>query len=269
MKLMVKASHIASFLGVALSGPDIWVTGACSSRSPEPEKIGFCTPYMVSLGILGRIKEFSKRNPFLLLAPLGVCLDCCSVLNVENPRLAFARVIAKFFSTPDDKGIAPTAIIKNCVRVGTGARIKDYAVIGSEGFGFEIDEHGHPVRIPHIGGVQIGDDVEIGACTVIARGTIDDTIIGDHVKIDDRCFVAHNVRIGNDSLVIAGAEISGSVHVGKSCWIGPNACIREGLKIGDRSLVGIGAVVVKDVPENVIVAGNPARIMRQRYEDNE
>lgn len=267
MKLMVRASEIAKFLGTILQGPDLWVTGPCMLNAPVPERYAFIDDYRASLGANG-ITEFMKRNPMLLIAPEGFEIETGSVVHVIKPRLAYARVTAQFFAQPHP-GIASSAVLHKCVRIGTNVRVKDYAVIGQDGFAFEPDESGAYVRIPHTGGVEIGDNVEIGACTVIARGTIGDTVIGNGVKIDDRCFIAHNVKIGQNTLVIAGAEISGSVHIGEGCWIGPNACVREGLTIGDRSLVGIGAVVVKNVPENVVVAGNPARILRKRYEGNE
>ena len=97
---------------------------------------------------------------------------------------------------------------------------------------------------------------------MIARGTIGDTIIGDHVKLDDHVFVAHNVEIGDCTLVVAGAVICGSVKIGKRCWIGANSTIKEHVKIGDDAFVGMGAVVLDDVAENAVVVGNPARFLR-------
>ncbi len=90
---------------------------------------------------------------------------------------------------------------------------------------------------------------------MIARGTIGDTVIEDNVKIDDRVFVAHNCRIGRNTLVIAGSEISGSVEIGEGCWIAPNCAIIDKIKIGDKAKIGIGSVVTEDVPANTVLMG--------------
>jgi UDP-3-O-[3-hydroxymyristoyl] glucosamine N-acyltransferase len=84
------------------------------------------------------------------------------------------------------------------------------------------------------------------------------------VKIDDHVFIAHNVEVGENTLIIACAEISGSVTIGRGVWIGPNASIRDKVTIGDKALVGLGAVVTKNVVDNAVVAGNPAKFIRNR-----
>jgi len=150
--------------------------------------------------------------------------------------------------------------------IGPGSAVGSHTVIGSSGFGFEyeLDQAWH--RIPHVGGVQIGADVEIGSCVVIARGTIDDTVIEDQVKIDDHVFVAHNVRIGKNTLVVAGSELSGSVTVGEQCWIAPQVAVKNGVTIGANNTIGIGCVVLDDTPDNAVVVGNPGRILRMKTE---
>lgn len=80
------------------------------------------------------------------------------------------------------------------------------------------------------------------------------------MKIDDCVFIAHNCFIDRGTLIIANAEISGSVHIGANSWIAPNSCIRDGTTVGDNTLVGIGAVVVNNIDSNVVVAGNPAKL---------
>lgn len=219
---------------------------------------------------------------------------------VENPRLAFAEVVRALLAPPPPQGIESTAIVHPESRIGEGAyighyavigsgvevgedtvighhcvvapsvrigarcRIKPHAVLGGDGFGFEPRPDGTQVRLPHLGGVWIGDDVEIGSFVSIASGTLDDTVLADGVKVDDHVFIAHNVRVGANAMIIAGAEISGSVQIGEGAWIAPQATILNQLKIGDGALVGIGSVVVEDVPEGMIVAGNPARVRRPR-----
>lgn len=110
------------------------------------------------------------------------------------------------------------------------------------------------VRIPNFGRVLIEDDVEIGSGTVIARGTLENTVIGENTKIDDQVYIAHNVQIGPSSMIVAQASITGSIKVRRQCWIGPNVSIRDRITKGDYSLVGVGAVVVKLVLANYTVA---------------
>lgn len=144
------------------------------------------------------------------------------------------------------------------VQIGDNCYIKEGSVIGGAGFGYEVDEHGNRFRFPQIGGVIIGNNVEIGSNTCIDRGALSNTIIRDYAKIDNLCHIAHNVEIGKNAMIIACSEISGSCCIGENSWISPNVSIRDWKKVGNNSLVGIGSVVVKDVPDNEIWMGNPA-----------
>lgn len=151
------------------------------------------------------------------------------------------------------------AVIGNEVVIGQRCVIKSCAVVGEEGFGFERDAQGKAVRLPHIGTVVIGDDVEVGSLTTICRGTFADTVLRNGCKIDDHVHIAHNVDVGEDAFVIACAEVSGGVKIGPRAWIAPNASILNQLTIGADAVIGLGGVVVKSVPDGVIVVGNPAK----------
>jgi UDP-3-O-[3-hydroxymyristoyl] glucosamine N-acyltransferase len=161
----------------------------------------------------------------------------------------------------EDCYLAHGAHIGPNVRLGRNVRVGPGAVIGWDGFGFDKQPDGTWERKPETHGVVIGDDVEIGANACIDRGSYRDTVIGDGTKVDNLVHVAHNVQIGRNCLVIAGAELSGSVIVGDGAWIAPNACVREHLTVGEGAVIGLGAVVVKDVEANTTVAGNPARVL--------
>lgn len=149
-------------------------------------------------------------------------------------------------------------------------------VIGGQGFGFHklsqmdpsvpsaqsAEKDGEPaslVRFPHIGSVRIGHRVEIGSNTCIDRGAIGDTIIGDDTKIDNLVHIAHNVRIGQRCIIVAGAVIGGSAIIEDDVFIGINASIKNKVRIGNGATIGMGAVVTKDVPAGETWVGNPAR----------
>lgn len=165
--------------------------------------------------------------------------------------------------------VKPGAIVNNHVTIGNHTVIRENAVIGGYGFGFERDEQGIPIRIPHVGGVVIGNYVEIGAMTTIVSGTIEPTIIDDYTKIDDHVHIAHNCHIGKGCLITACAEVSGSVKIGEFSWLGPNCSIINGISIGKNCFVGIGAVVKKSIPDNLVVSGNPARSMEELKEEKD
>lgn len=212
-----------------------------------------------------------------------------TVIASSNPRLDFARALAwlnsevGFNTSSASPDIHPTARIGTACTIGNGVRIgahcvignnvtivagttigercvvKSGAVIGEDGFGFERDEAGLPVRLVHLGSVLIGNDVEIGSLTTICRGTLRNTVIEDHAKIDDHVHIAHNVTIRRGAMVIACAEVSGGVELGEFSWVGPNASIIQQLKIGSGSLIGIAANVLKNVPDGAVMVGNPAK----------
>jgi UDP-3-O-[3-hydroxymyristoyl] glucosamine N-acyltransferase len=145
------------------------------------------------------------------------------------------------------------------VVVGQGTVIRENAVVGGYGFGLARSAGKPTLRIPHFGGVQLGNDVEIGALTTVCSGTIDPTIIEDGVKIDDRVHIAHNCHLEPGVIVVAGTCISGSCRIGARTWFGPNSCTREKTTIGPDCLIGAGAVVLKSLEASQKVFGNPAR----------
>lgn len=117
---------------------------------------------------------------------------------------------------------------------------------------------------PHLGMVHIHDDVVIGPGTNISRGTLSDTVIEESVRIDAHCHIAHNVRVGHHSALAAGTVIGGSAEIGDHCWLGLNCTIKDHVKIGNNVVVGCSAAVVNDVPDMDIIAGVPARSIKEK-----
>jgi UDP-3-O-[3-hydroxymyristoyl] glucosamine N-acyltransferase len=111
--------------------------------------------------------------------------------------------------------------------------------------------------------VIIEDCVDIGANTCIDRGTLGNTVIRRGAKIDNLVHIAHNVVVGENTMVIANAMIGGSTEIGADSWVAPSATLRDAIQIGAASTVGLGAVVTKSVPDGEVWAGNPAKFLRR------
>lgn len=221
--------------------------------------------------------------------PLALCQ-----IKVKDPRAVFFLVVDAFWGEKAESGISPQACIEKGAVIGENARIGAFtyisaqttigrdcrigsnvtirgkvhigdrcviqsgAVIGEDGFAFTKDDTGALTFVKHYGGVWMGNDVSVGANTCVCRGTIDDTVLMDMVKVDNLCHIAHNVVLQERVEVIAGAVVMGSVHVGQDSWVA-TSMIRDQRHVGKNSVIGMGAVVVKDVPDGVTVAGNPAK----------
>jgi len=155
-------------------------------------------------------------------------------------------------------------VLHDNVSVGCDCIIKSGSIIGQEGFGIYKSRKGVNSLIPHLGGVLIGDRVLIGALNTVCSGTLDPTCIGNDTKLDDHVHIAHNCVIGSNVLITACAELSGSVTIGDDVWVGPQSAIMNKISIGERTFIGLGAIVTKSVGANKVIAGNPARILRER-----
>jgi UDP-3-O-[3-hydroxymyristoyl] glucosamine N-acyltransferase len=218
-----------------------------------------------------------------------------TVLRVGNPRYAFARTVNALLSTRHGRqGVHPSAVVdatarvhasawigplcvvgEGCVvgagsvlnagvvlydnvRLGRNVIVHSGTVIGADGFGYERADDGALEKFPHLGGVVIEDDVEIGSNTSIDRGSLGDTLIKRGAKIDNQVHISHNVVVGEASVVIAQSMIGGSVSIGDRSWIAPSACVMNQRKIGSGATVGLQALVVKDVLDDGVVMGAPA-----------
>lgn len=226
-------------------------------------------------------------------------MEACLVpaLIAKNPRLALAKLLDLCIpSTNAETGIHPTAIVGKNVKIGSNVTIGPYCVIGdncelgdytvlnpnvtlyantklgtnctihsgtvlgSDGFGYEVDQNGNWVKMPHLGGLVIGDHVEIGSNTSIDRGMIDNTVIGNRVIIDNLVQIGHNVIIGDNTAIAGCVGIAGSTVIGKYCLIGGAACIAGHITLGDKVYISATTAVSHSILEpGVYSSGLPAR----------
>ena len=154
--------------------------------------------------------------------------------------------------------IYPQVSIRERVNIGCRVIIHSGTVIGSDGFGFATIQGTHH-KIPQVGTVEIGDDVEIGANVTIDRARFDRTVIGRGTKIDNLVQIAHNVVIGENSLVVAQVGISGSTIIGNNVTLGGQAGLVGHITVGDNAIVTAQTGVAKSVPADTMVSGYPAR----------
>ena len=224
------------------------------------------------------------------VAPIHQCLIYCA-----NPRLLFARILDKIFprvvssmidpsatvSSEAELGarvtIGPHAMIGPNVRIGddtvVGARtridagtligercwIGDNCALGIDGTSYVTQPDGSWQRLPHLGRVILGSDVELGHGVLVIHGILQDTHVGDNVCIGNYSTVGHNCSIGRSCWIAVNATLCGSVSLGEGVQVGVGARILNHLHVGNRAKIGIGSVVLRNVGDGMSVFGNPAK----------
>ncbi len=240
------------------------------------------------------VDKIKKSNAGIILAKKEI-VSGKNYLLVDNPLNAFQKIV-DFVQNQDRDSkkiidpsavISKTAVLKDNVKIGPhsfvgekviigsnvtigpGAKILDRceigdnsiiyagAVIGSDGFGYKVTDKGMQ-KIPQIGIVKIGQNVEIGANTTIDRAAFDQTVIGNGVKIDNNVHIAHNVIVGDHTVILAQTGIAGSVKIGFGCMIGGQVAIRDHVKIGNNVKIVSKSGVMNDIKDGQAVAGIPA-----------
>lgn len=158
----------------------------------------------------------------------------------------------------DDSVVFANVSIYPGTVIGKRVRIHSGAVIGSDGFGYAPSPSGEWYKIPQVGGVEIGDDVEIGANTAIDRATMMMTRIGRGTKIDNMVQIAHNVETGEHVCIVAQSGVAGSARIGKRAILAAGAGVLDHVTVGEGAIVGSRASAHRDVPAGETVAGTPA-----------
>lgn len=160
--------------------------------------------------------------------------------------------------------LEPGVVIEDRCVIGARCLVASNSVIGADGFGFVPPEGDRPaIKVPQIGNVIIGDDVELGACVTVDRAKLGATTVGDRVKIDNQVHVGHNSVIGDDAIICGRSTLGGSVTVGAGALIGGAVVLNDHSVIGPNAKIAGGTIVLERVPENETYAGIPALPARQ------
>lgn len=166
--------------------------------------------------------------------------------------------VGRFCTLGDGVTLFPHAVIYDDCTLGDRVVVHANAVVGADGFGFRT-ANGRHVKVPQLGTVEVGDDVEIGACTTIDRGTFGPTRIGAGTKIDNLVMIAHNCQIGRGNLLVSQVGIAGSSTTGDYVVMAGQVGVGDHVSVGAGTIIGAKAGVPKDLPAGSRVLGAPAR----------
>jgi UDP-3-O-[3-hydroxymyristoyl] glucosamine N-acyltransferase len=303
------AGELAEYLSVKIHGDaHTSIFGVASPESAKPDDLIYADSPR-------QVERAAASVARCVLALLGTNLPGKTILEVENPKLAFAKAAAWLLPRPPlhteihstaivaatarlapNIRVGPYVVIEDEVEIGAGTNVEAFcflgrgahvgehcwlhprvtlyagarladrvevhtgAVIGGDGFGYVFGDGRH-IKFPQIGSVEIGDDVEIGCNSAIDRGSLEATQIGSGVKIDNLVQVAHNVRIGKNSVVAAQVGISGSCTIGAQVMVGGQVGIAPHCTLEDDAIIGAQAGIPsgKTIRRGQTVWGTPAR----------
>jgi UDP-3-O-[3-hydroxymyristoyl] glucosamine N-acyltransferase len=272
------ASALADLVGGALHGPDQPFVGVAPADTAGPTDLAFATRGTpAGAGVLLATEPEEGRT----------------VVVVADPRLAFARALQHLFPAAHPVGVQagafvhpsatlgaevaiypgayvgpdcilgdrvvvhPNAVLYPGVVLGAGTVVHAGAVLGADGFSYAASPTG-PVKVPQIGGLRVGERVEIGANTCIDRGALGDTILGDDCKIDDLVLVGHNCALGRAVVIAGQAGLAGSTTVGDGALVGGQVGTADHVVVGAGARVAAGAGLHKHVAPGETVMGRPA-----------
>lgn len=219
-----------------------------------------------------------------------------TLIFVKNPHLAYLRLLRNMFPHHQraEPGIHPSAIVSpratiganpsigpfvnvgaciigdNCIikshavihdgaLIGANVLISEHCNIGGEGFGYIRNECNELENMLHIGSVVLEDDVAIFPYTNVDRSTLGETRVGRGTKIDHYCHIGHNSRVGSDTIITPNVTLLGGAQIGNECMVGSGSALRDGVRVGNNVTIGMSSVVTKNIPDNEVWVGSPAR----------
>lgn len=213
--------------------------------------------YAVFVNRLAKEREEYNRSRKYMLTDEGYYIG-------ENVQIGVNAVIEPGAFIDHDVVIGNNAVIKSGAKLrnliaGDNFVACENCTVGTNGFTMADDDEGNKMRIPTLGKVQIGNNVEINSLANVSCGSAGNTVFEDNVKIDSLVHIGHDVHLGKNVEIPAGAIIGGFCEIKEGAFIGINATLRNRINIGEKAFVGMGAVVTKSISEGITVVGNPAR----------
>lgn len=160
--------------------------------------------------------------------------------------------------------IFPNVVIHEGVRIGKHCIVRENTCLGTYGMGFEQDDAGQWIRFPQIGGLRIGDHVEIGSHSDIKRAALDDTIVGNHCKLGSYVNIGHNCIVGDHALFTVRCIVGGSSVIGRNFFMGMNASIKNGVNVGDNVTLGAHSFLNKNAESDATYIGTPAVLVSRK-----
>jgi len=225
--------------------------------------------------ILTLLRKENRVQPIVAARAIAASANISPLAVIEgNVELGEDVVIEPFCVIGPDVRIGRGAIIRSGVRIhprvtiGEGTIVHANSVIGHDGYGFVRNDEGNKTRIPHLGGVEIGAHVALGPLASVAAGTIIPTVIEDHAKLGDYVCVGHNARVGRNVSLTAQIILGGHSTVESETWVGLNATIGEGRRVGAHSLVGMDVSVQSDLPEHTIARAPRPDVESRPHDDD-
>ncbi len=207
------------------------------------------------------IEPGAELSPSVSIGPL-VHVGTGAVLG-ERVVIGSGCSIGRGATIGADTQLKPRVCIGDGAIIGKRVIVHEGAVVGGDGFGIARDVDGW-VKVPQVGGVRLGDDVEVGANTTIDRGAIEDTVIGDDVRLDNLIQIAHNVEIGAHTAIAAGTAVAGSSRIGENCLIAGHVGIVGHIEITDGVTINAKALVTRSIKVPGVYSGKlPAQEARQ------
>lgn len=241
-------------------------------------------PYLAFTVLLQKYQEMSSQKQFGIhkqvdidetaQLPTNLLVEAFSSIGKNtsignNTQIGQRVSIGNNVSIGENCKIFPGVVIYNDAKIGNNCTIHSNSVIGSDGFGFAPQSDGSYAAIPQLGNVVLGNNVSIGSNTSIDRATMGSTVIGNGVKIDNLVQIAHNVEIGDHTVIAAQAGISGSAKIGKYCMIGGQVGMAGHIQIADKTIITAKSGVTKSFKTSgLTLGGNPATINHEFLKSN-
>jgi UDP-3-O-[3-hydroxymyristoyl] glucosamine N-acyltransferase len=274
----MNAKEIASFLNCEILGnPLKEITRPGYLYTAKPDELAYCflkddekdleAIRKTNAGIVICQKHLKERLKQLKVKS--------TLILSETPKYDFARILQEFF-VKERPAISPYAYVSKNVKIGKNVNIhpgaviygntiignrvtiRANAVVGAEGLDYGRNKKGELKRIPHLSYLIIEDDVDIGSNTTVQKGMLRPTIIGEGTKVGPNCDIGHEVKIGKYCIITGMTLIAGATEIGDYTYIAPHSTIKNSIKIGSNVFVGIGSLVINDVPDGTTVVGRPA-----------